>query len=345
MSEFVFFELQPETRREMKLPPHPIPVRRDRQGEVFLPGGHVDFPAMLEEVRVFLDENPALEGAYAHLVAMLAYLSGMDAASRGFHEQALHIYEMGLDAVPESVSLRSHYALSLQCLGREVEARREIEEVIAQTPKDKILPVLWMILARIYARGGEYEKAYWLLKDVSTIIPDEDGFWDFLGEMEEKAGLRPAAEPPAVSDDTEFTVNVGTPLRAQDFVAADPVAPAAPVFAPAPTLTSTSTRACARCRSPLAPAAKFCLECGAPAAPLAPPPPVAPAAAAKCGACRADLPPGAKLCLAGGARVGAPPAPPPPPAPAPPPKRACTACGAVLGAATKFCTSCGARAA
>jgi len=295
VSEFVFFELEPDVRRTLKLPPHPIPVRRDRQSAVFLPGGQLDFPAMLEELRVFLEENPALAGDYNHLLAMLAYLSGMDAAARGFHEQALHLYEMGLDAVPESIALRSHYALSLHCLGRNVETRREIEKVISLTQKDKILPVLWMILARIFARDGEYEKAYWLLKDVSSIIPEEDGFWDFLAEMEEKAGIRPVPVSPSVS----ASVPQPTPLwhyaeagqsmgpvdegilRARlargelpggtlvwnpalpDWVTAVAAGLLTPQSVSPPSIPLPVARVCARCAMPLEPGLRFCTGCGA----------------------------------------------------------------------------------
>ncbi|MBL0149479.1 MAG: DUF4339 domain-containing protein [Ideonella sp.] len=206
MSEYVFFELQPEVRRELKLPPHPIPVRRERQQAVFVPGGRVDIAAMLDELRSFLDENPALQGDYRQLLAMLSYLSGLAAAARGYHEQALHLYEMGLEAVPESVSLRSHAALALHCLGRNVEARHEIEAVIARTPKEQILPVLWMILARICVRDGELKKAHALLKDVSTLIPQEDGFWDLLGELEDRLGIARTAAPVAEAEDEAFTV-------------------------------------------------------------------------------------------------------------------------------------------
>lgn len=207
MSEFVYFELKPELRRELGLPPHPIPVRREHQQAVFRPGGQVDFASMLGELRVFLDENPRLHGDYAHLLAMLAYLAGLAAAGGGFHEHALHLYECGLDAVPASVSLLSHHALSLHCLGRDVEARRDIEQVIALTPRDRILPVLWMILARILARDGEYARAHALLQDVSTLIPEEDGFWDLLAEMADRAGITPpaaaAAAPAALDLDLE----------------------------------------------------------------------------------------------------------------------------------------------
>ncbi|MBK6470371.1 MAG: DUF4339 domain-containing protein [Betaproteobacteria bacterium] len=233
MSEFVFFELKPEMRRELKLPPHPIPVRRGRQQVVFAPGGRVDIAAMLVELRSFLDDNPALEGDYRQLLAMLAYLSGLAAAARGFHEQALQLYEMGLDAVPESVSLRSHAALALHCLGRNVEARREIETVIARTPKDQILPVLWLILARICARDGELQKAYALLKDVSTLIPGEDGFWDFLGELEDRLGITRTPAHAVEPEDPAFTVV----MKPAQHAPARPVAAAPAVPPPLPPST------------------------------------------------------------------------------------------------------------
>lgn len=295
MSEFVFFELEPDLRRTLKLPPHPVPVRRDRQGTVFLPGGQLDLPAMLDELCLFLDENPALAGDYQQFLAMLAYLAGMDAAARGFHEQALHLYETGLDAVPESVALRSHYALSLNCLGRTVETRREIEQVIASTPKDTILPVLWMILARIYARDGEYEKAYWLLSDVSTIIPEEEGFWDFLAEVEERAGKRPASRAPSASVPTpraaalwhyaeagqslgpvDEAVLRGRLARGElsaeilvwnpalpDWITAAAAGLVAPPAPTPPAIPPPAGRVCPRCAASLAPGLRFCTACGA----------------------------------------------------------------------------------
>lgn len=189
MSEFLFFELKPQVRQQLQLPNRPIPVRRERQQLVFAPDGPVDLPAMLEEVCLFLREHPAREAEYKPVVAMLAYIAGTDVAKRGLHEQAIHIYKMGLAVVPESVSLRSHFALALHSLGRSTEARDVIEALMADSPKDTMLPTLWMILARIYAQEGEYQKSYKLLKDLSTTLPEEDGFWDFFGDMAEKAGV------------------------------------------------------------------------------------------------------------------------------------------------------------
>jgi RNA polymerase subunit RPABC4/transcription elongation factor Spt4 len=52
--------------------------------------------------------------------------------------------------------------------------------------------------------------------------------------------------------------------------------------------------ACANCKNVLPPGAKFCPECGTPAA----------AAAAVCPNCKAELAPGAKFCAGCGTKVG-----------------------------------------
>lgn len=190
MSSVLFVELMPEVAAKLNLPSLPIPIRRERQAAIFPEGRAADVPAILDEIALFLKEHPQYTEVYRVLVAKLCYLVGIDAATQGYHAQAAHYLGMGLDAAPQSVALRSHYALALHCSGRVADARREYERVIAITDTDQMLPVMWMMLARIYANDHEYQKAYWLLKDVSTLIPDEDGFWDFLSEMEEQSGRR-----------------------------------------------------------------------------------------------------------------------------------------------------------
>lgn len=193
--DFIFLELKPELRDELKLPTEPIPVRRDRQHLVFPDTGHVNLPAMIEEIRAFIAQNPDLQSVYIPLLAVLAYLAGMDAAARGEHEQALHIYEMGLAAEPGSVSLRSHYALSLHCLGRHAESRRELERVVADTPQGTVLPLVWMMLVRSYADEGEYAKADALLAELVAVDSAANTFREFLAvKLQEAEAQKKAAE-------------------------------------------------------------------------------------------------------------------------------------------------------
>ena len=88
-----------------------------------------------------------------------ACISGMAAAADGEHEQALEIYAQGLAVEPESTALRSHLALSLYCLGRKMGAMAELERVVAGVPEGTVLPLVWMLLARLCAEQGKRVRA------------------------------------------------------------------------------------------------------------------------------------------------------------------------------------------
>jgi tetratricopeptide (TPR) repeat protein len=176
LDNFDYYELKPEVREQWHLPPTPLPVRPERRQQVFPDGGPVDVLALLEELHLFSEQHPELNDLYEPLLGALAYLAGMAAAESGEHEQALHIYEMGLAAEPGSVALRSHYALSLHCLGRPADARRELERVVADTPKGTLLPLVWMMLVRSYVDAGDDAKADVLLKELDAAAPVAKGF-------------------------------------------------------------------------------------------------------------------------------------------------------------------------
>ncbi len=193
MSDYTFVALSPEAARRLGLASLPIPARQHRLDAIMPQGGEVDLVGLIDELAGFLAENPHGRETYQQLLDALCYMVGVDAGARGYHEQAEHCFRVGLFTAPQNIVLRGNYALALHCLGRDVEAIREFERVVAGASKHQILPATWLMLARLYARQGSYDKSYWLLKDVSALIPDEPGFWDFFGEMGEKAGLAPTA--------------------------------------------------------------------------------------------------------------------------------------------------------
>ncbi len=222
MGDFDLYELKPELLGQWHLPTTPIPVRRERQHEVFPQGGPVDIHAMLEEMCVFLEQHPALKDLYNPLIALLAYLAGMSAAADGRHEQALQIYEMGLAAEPGNIGLRSHYALALHCLGRDNEAKSWMEQIVADPPQGTILPMLWMLLAKLYAHDGEYAKALALLEDLDKVAHVEKGLQAFLAQMQEKAAepaiqAQPSASRPEASAvrTSASTTNLAIPAKSR----------------------------------------------------------------------------------------------------------------------------------
>ena len=181
--DFVFYELESGLRGLLNLPPEPVPLRRELVPQIFPPEGAANVLAMLREVQVFLQFNPDFEAIYAPLLAALAYISGMAAAADGEHEQALEIYAQGLAVEPESIALRSHLALSLYCLGRKMGAMAELERVVAGVPEGTVLPLVWMLLARLCAEQGKRVRAAELLEALEKVVPEENGVQQFLAEM------------------------------------------------------------------------------------------------------------------------------------------------------------------
>jgi tetratricopeptide (TPR) repeat protein len=262
MESFVFFEPKPEALRKLGLPPLPFPVRLERRGAIFPQSGDVDFAGALDELNVFLAVSPQHRKAYRPFVAALCYLVGVDASAQGYHEAAAHYFRTGLAADPASAALRSNYGLSQLCLGREPDECREFELVVASTPKDRILPVTWMLLARIYARDGLYEKAYRLLKEVGALIPDEPGFWDFLGEMQEKAGLDGPPMDGLLSGDEDIPEKgAGSDAHLSACSAEAPAAAANETSAVSREPTKVR-RFCSSCGTPVNPDWRFCQACG-----------------------------------------------------------------------------------
>ena len=100
---------------------------------------------------------------------------------------ALEIYTQGLAVEPESIALRSHLALSLHCLGRKMGAMAELERVLAGAAEGTVLPLAWMLLARLCAEQGKHARAAELLEQVAVVVPEEKGVQEFLAAMRQKA--------------------------------------------------------------------------------------------------------------------------------------------------------------
>ena len=164
---FELFELEEGLREELGLPPLPLPVRQVRHDAVFPPHGPVDLAALLAEIEAFITSHPGAARSYVPVQAALGLTAGLAAAEHGDHAQALACYESALRLVPESVSLRSHRALSLHALGRLGESREALEGVVGSLPRGQVMPLVWMLLARRYVEDGDGDKARPLLDELA----------------------------------------------------------------------------------------------------------------------------------------------------------------------------------
>ncbi len=225
MTEYMLYEFKADDVDVMKLPVKVFPVRKSRVDEIF-GGDSVAFDLLLDELDFFLAEHPQQVDRYRETVGLIAYTLGVELGSEGFHKASAHYLEIGLTYNPDNISLRANYAVALQSLGRFDDALVQYEYII-NDPEVDVTPLVWVLAARLHARRGEYMRGYQLLRECSLLLPEEDGFWEFLGELRDKAGV----------DEIEITVSDAEPIK-------------------------SSKKFCPRCGSGIKSGARFCSGCG-----------------------------------------------------------------------------------
>ncbi len=280
MSDFVFYEMSETLRQKMKLPLLAYPVRKEKVREIFGPT-EVAMAPLLDELDLFLLENPQHIQRYRETVSLLAYLAGIELGTEGFAQAAAHYLEMGLAYNPENLSLRANYAVALQALGRTDEALDQCEKVW-RDPEAGISPMLAILTARLYAEKGEDQKGYRLLQEYASFFPEDEGFWNLLGELREKSNAsffqvseRTLAVPPPpkpavlkfcpqcgmeLSMVGRFCFSCGASL--ENFTNSSKISLETDRRRDARRALERRALLCCRCSSPLAPGKKFCTRCG-----------------------------------------------------------------------------------
>lgn len=239
MADYGYYMLDEQILGDLGLPRLPFPVRADRAAAVF-GGGGVRYEDLLDELEAFTGEHPEARGHYATTIGLLAYVVGVDMGSDGCHEGAARYLALGLAAQPQNLSLRLNYGLALQNLGLEDEALAHYEAALAD-PDLPTTPLLWILAARIHASRGNSARALELLEQCARFNPDDEAFWDFLGEMKQKAGSSPAAACPS--------------CRA-------PMAPGLRFCTSCGASSAAPQAFCTQCGAAASPGVRFCNACG-----------------------------------------------------------------------------------
>lgn len=223
MSHYLYLRLaKPELAARLGVPDLPVPVREERLPEV-LCDGQVNTDALLDELELFLAANPEYRPNYAEFAGRLAYVTGLDLGATGLMEAAEHYLKIGLNSDPSNLSLRLNRAVALQMTGRNEEALAEYLRSLADADAG-LTPIVTVLAARCCRDLGRWKTGAELLRSLVPLAPREPEFWDFLAEMEEKAGLIPvaaaapkpaaaAAMPPVISPAVAFCTQCGAKIE------------------------------------------------------------------------------------------------------------------------------------
>lgn len=196
-SIYTFYRVQPGTLpAEFGLDGVSVPVRAEKEREVFPRPDWVDPDLLVEELALFIRDQPEFAANYREILARLAYLTGIYWGREGHPDRAAYLLELGLAANPENLSLRINYGVALLLDGQREEALRQLQIVLVD-PDVEHAAALRMLVARIHAENGQPEKGVEALCQENLAWPFDDSYLHYLGEMERRAGLKPAASEPA----------------------------------------------------------------------------------------------------------------------------------------------------
>jgi tetratricopeptide (TPR) repeat protein len=242
MNEFIFYQLNEQILLAMNLPPHPFPVRQEMEYQIF-GSDQIAFDMLLDELDLYLTENPEYRENYSDTIGLLSYIVGVQNGTEGKTLQAIHYFEMGLSYRPDNLSLRTNYAVALYSLNWYEEALDQYEYIM-DDPDIGVSPLIWTLAARLYSDMGDYENSYQLLEECEPFFePEDEFFWDFLIEIIEKLGTEETELP------SENLILASEDVDEQSTAEKDIL------FEPPPAY-------CANCGAQIREGAKFCIQCG-----------------------------------------------------------------------------------
>jgi len=193
-----------------------IPVSRERREDVFGGTGQVDLDALVDDLHLTLVEHPEWIDRLGPVFGRIACLNGVHWGREGFPDRAAHYLELGLDIVPDNLSLQINHGLALCLDKRPEEALVRLLGVLTD-PVGASNVAVRMLAARLLVDLGRAPDALELLQDQELSWPIEDSYLHYLGEVARDAGLVLwARHCPACgcesADEDSFCGQCGSPL-------------------------------------------------------------------------------------------------------------------------------------
>jgi len=168
---FTMLSLRPEVLDRFALPRMPLPVRVEKMPGILL-RETVSTEQLLEELLLWLPENPGERERYRPVLARLSFLAGAAAGQEGRHADAIKFLRTSLEAMPDSIEALLYLGNLLRHTGEPQQALDAFERVRQLLNGRAISPELWQDLAELYAQFGNYRQALELIEQAVELAPE-----------------------------------------------------------------------------------------------------------------------------------------------------------------------------
>ncbi len=140
---FAFVTLADAFYQQYEVPPLPVPFTPAQIATV-LPGGHVPFSLVADNVAAFLASYPQARAMYAPLMARVAFEAGIYEGREGRFAAARAYLERAVDHAPDNLTVRGNLGRACLDTGDDGAAMDAFGFVRAALAGDGFLPDVWL---------------------------------------------------------------------------------------------------------------------------------------------------------------------------------------------------------
>jgi predicted Zn-dependent protease len=196
MSAYVFIELPAPLNEWIDTPETMFPVRAS-EAEALQVRDEPQPERTLYELERYLEEYPDRQPRFARAGAQLAFRTAAELFTNGLKEDSLPFYELSLRLNTDDLLARLNYAVALHSLCYRDAALEQYYELMRRTTPQENLRI-WILAAQIHLYHQEFEDVASLLDPLAReMFPEEQEFWDLLGEARSAIKERAAPTCPA----------------------------------------------------------------------------------------------------------------------------------------------------
>jgi tetratricopeptide (TPR) repeat protein len=185
----------PKMVEALDIPVMPFRIRPEAMDDVKDADGGLRIDVLVDEWAKVLADDRELRVREGPAVALWANVVATERGRDGDADGAEHYCRLGLQFAPTNLTLQAKLGLALLQQGNLPQALVQFKQVM-DDPRTGFSPTLWLAAGRTAMDLGLHAEAVRILEQYALFLPDDDAFWDLLGEARDRAGLGPPRAPP-----------------------------------------------------------------------------------------------------------------------------------------------------